>query len=81
MRMKLVIRDINSQHVHLSVFSDESVANNGTFAFLGRLVMTIGEYQTFGAALVLGANDMRGHFMMMPEDPKFKEYAEKGEED
>ena len=77
MRMKLRIDQINSQHVHLSVFSDPSVNNNGTFAHLGRLIMGIGEYQNFGCALGLGADQMKGHFVLMSEDPKFREWTEK----
>ncbi len=77
MRMKLRIDQINSQHVHLSVFSDPSVTNDGTFVHLGRLVMGIGEYQSFGCALGLGAGRMKGHFKLMPEDPKFKEWTDK----
>lgn len=77
MRMKLRIDNINPRHVHVSVFSDESVTNNGVFAHLGRLIMTVGEYQIFGCALGLGAKQMRGHFELMPEDPKFKEWAKK----
>jgi hypothetical protein len=81
MRMKLRIDQINSRHVHLSVFSDPSVTNNGTFAHLGRLIMEIGEYQSFGCALGLGAAQMRGSFVLMPEDPKFKEWADKEAKD
>lgn len=77
MRMKLRIDIINPQHVHLSVFSDSSVDNNGTFAHLGRLIMGIGEYQAFGCALGLGAKQMKGHFVLMPEDPKFKEWTDR----
>lgn len=77
MRMKLKIDSINPRHVHLSVFSDPSVTNNGTFAHLGRLIMEIGEYQNFGCTLGLGAARMRGHFVLMPEDPKFKEWTDK----
>ena len=77
MRMKLRIDLINPQHVHLSVFSDPSVTNDGTFAYLGLLIMGIGEYQAFGCALGLGAKQMKGHFVLMPEDPKFKEWTDK----
>lgn len=77
MRMKLRIDSINSQHVHLSVFSDPGITNNGTFAHLGKLIMGTGEYQAFGCALGLGAKQMMNHFVLMPEDPKFKEWADK----
>ena len=77
MRMKLRIDQINSQHVYLSIFSDLSITNDGTFAHLGKLVMDIGEYQAFGCALGLGANRMKGHFVLIPEDPKFKGWADK----
>ena len=77
MRMKLRIDSINPRHVHLSVFSDPTVTNNGTFAHLGKLVMNVGEYQSFGCALGLGAAQMRGSFKLMPEDPKFREWADK----
>ena len=76
MRMKLRIDSINSRHVHLSVFSDSSFENNGTFALLGKLVMTIGEYQLFRAALGLGSKQTQRHFVLMPEDSKFKEWSE-----
>jgi hypothetical protein len=75
--MKLRIDQINPQHVHLSVFSDPSITNNRTFAHLGKLIMGVGEYQNFGCALGLGASHMKGSFVLMPEDPKFKEWAEK----
>lgn len=77
MRMKLRIDSINSQHIHLSVFSDPSFENSGTFALLGTLVMTVGEYQLFGCALGLGSLRMRNRLVLMPEDPKFKEWSEK----
>ena len=76
MRMKLRIDSINPRHVHLPVFSDKSNRNNGTFALLGNLVMTIGEYQLFGAALGLGSRQTKGDFILMPEDPKFEKWAE-----
>lgn len=75
MRMKLRIDSINPRHVHVSVFSDESVTNNGVFTHLGKLVMTIGEYQLFGAALGLGSRQTQGDFILMPEDSKFEEWA------
>lgn len=77
MRMKLRIDNINPRHVHLSIFSDESFTNDGTFAHLGKLIMTIGEYQLLGVALSLGADRMKGRFVLMPEDPKFMQWAEK----
>lgn len=77
MRMKLRIDSINPRHVHLSVFSDPSIRNTGTFALLGKLIMTTGEYQNFGIALIMGAEQMKGRFVMMPEDPKFREWADR----
>ena len=77
MRLKLKIDQINQRHVHLSVFCDPSITNDGTFAHLGKLVMGTGEYQAFGCALSLGAGEMGSHFVLMPEDPKFKEWAKK----
>jgi len=81
MRLKIKIDEINSEHVHVTIFSDSSIHNNGTFVNLGKLVMNISEYQTIGAALFLGAHQMRTHFVLMPEDPKFLEWAEKHEND
>ena len=77
MRMKLRIDQINSQHVHLSVFSDPSITNDGTFAYLGKLIMTIGEYQLFGCTLLLGAMQTSQRFVLMPEDSKFREWVDK----
>jgi len=77
MRLKIRIDHIDSSHVHCTFFSDNSVTNDKTFANLGKLIMDIGEYQLFGCALGLGAERMKGRFILEPEDPKFKEWSEK----
>ena len=77
MRLKIRIDEINSLHVHSTVFSDPSLENNGTFANLGKLAMTHDEFRNIGVALGLGASQMKGRFILMPEDPKFMEWVTK----
>lgn len=77
MRLKIRIDDINSGHVHCTFFSDPSFENNGTFANLGKLVMTHNEFRDIEVALGLGASQMKGRFIVMPEDPKFMEWGER----
>jgi len=75
MRLKLRIDEINPKHVHVTVFSDPNFTNNGIFANLGKLVMTHEEYRNIGVVLGLGADQMRGRFILEPEDPKYMEWA------
>lgn len=77
MRLKIRIDEINFKHVHCTFFSDPSISNNGTFANLGKLIMDHGEYQQIGVALGLGADQMKGRFILMPEDPKYIQWAKK----
>lgn len=77
MRLKMRIDKINPQHVHCTIFSDPSLENNGIFANLGKLVMTHDEFRNIGVALGLGASQMKGRFILMPEDPKFMEWVTK----
>lgn len=77
MRLKLRIDEINPRHVHVTVFSDPSFTNNGTFANLGKLIMEHEEYRNIGVVLGLGADQMKGRFVLMPEDPKYIEWAKK----
>lgn len=49
-------------HVHTTFYSASSP--NTTFANLGTLVTTIGEWQSIGAALILGAERMNGNLVV-----------------
>lgn len=80
MRLKMRIDEINSRQVHCTFFSDPTFENNGTFANLGKLVMTHDEFRNIGVALGLGASQMKRRFILMPEDPKFMEWTERQQE-
>lgn len=45
MKLKIRVEKANSRHVHCSVFSDEN--DCGTYASLGKLVMTRREYKIY----------------------------------
>ena len=51
---KLKSKQCGPQHVHTAVFTG-FVEPGGTLANCGSLVMTVGEWQAFGALLLLGA--------------------------
>lgn len=51
-------------HVHEKVFVGEE--ENQTFALTGSLVFNIGEWQEFGAALLLGAKQTNGRVKVIP---------------
>jgi len=78
MRLKLRIDQINSRHVHCTIFSDPSPPSrhNGTFANLGKLAMNQDEYRMFVSALALGEDVMKGQFVLI-EDPKFVEWEKR----
>lgn len=74
MKLKIRIDSINPKHIHCTFFSDEF--DKGTFANLGKLTMTLGEYQNIVCALLIGEERI-GRFTLAPEDPKFKEFVER----
>ena len=56
MRLHLRLDHVTPVHIIQTVFVDG--ANCGT------LTLDVGQYQTFGAALLLGAAQMRGHLIV-----------------
>ena len=76
MKLRIRIDHINSKHVHCTFFSDQF--HKGTFADLGKLIMNIGEYQIFSAALLIAAEQM-GKLLKVTLDPKFDEWAKREE--
>jgi len=55
-------------HIHTRVFMGE---DEDHFKLTGRLVMDVGEWQLFGAALLLGAEQTKGHLIVQhPDDLK-----------
>jgi len=59
MKLKIRMEKANSKHVHCSVFSDEN--DCGTYALLGKLVMTRREYRAFTYVLKIGAECTRDY--------------------
>jgi len=60
MRVKIV-SEAKGEHVHMTVRAGE---NEGSLGLCGLLVMRVGEWQLFGAALLLGAQRMCGHLQV-----------------
>ena len=59
MKLKIRMEKANSRHVHCSIFSDEN--DLGTYALLGKLVMTRREYKAFTKVLKVGAECTEGY--------------------
>lgn len=53
----------HGDHEHVTVFVTQSEADSPTYANAGKLVLRVGEYQIFGAALAHARDTfMPGHF-------------------
>ena len=52
------------QHIHTTVFSG---TEEGTFANCGTLIQNVGEWQFFGALLLLGARETKGRCVVQCE--------------
>ena len=61
MKLHLRLDDITSEHVRETLFIDGRNA--------GSLCLSIGEYQWFGAALLLGAERTKGNFEVTFDKP------------
>ncbi|MFH1634072.1 MAG: hypothetical protein ABIG63_08685 [Chloroflexota bacterium] len=73
---KLRVDSVEGEHVHLKLFCGEQ---EGSLGKCGELIMRIGEYQLFGAALTLGASLSGGHLTMIHDDVKFRKWTERGQ--
>jgi hypothetical protein len=60
LRVKLVSERLG-RHVHTRYFMGR---DGGTLALLGELVCEVGEWQTLGAALLLGSGQMHGNLVV-----------------
>ena len=59
------------EHIHTRVFIGE---DKDHLALSGTLVFRVGEWQLFGAALLLGMEQMKGHLTVQhPDDQKIVE--------
>jgi hypothetical protein len=67
MTVNLRVDSVVGQTVHCSLFMDEWL--NGTLTF------RIGEYQIFGAALLMGSKLTKGHLSDTSDDSIFKKWA------
>lgn len=52
------------EHIHDTIFMGEQ---EGSLASVGKLIMRMGEWQIFGAALLLGAERTKGHLTVKLE--------------
>lgn len=70
--MIIRLRDVRKgDHIHTRVFIGEDVDH---LALAGRLVFKVGEWQMFGAALLLGAQQTKGRLVVQhPDDLKIVE--------
>jgi len=66
--VNLHVTFVGGEHVRCSLFM------NG--ALCGRLTFRIGEYQIFGAALLMGSRLTKGHLEDVSDDSVFKKWAE-----
>jgi len=51
--------ELKGQHIHETIFAGEE---GKTLRNLGKLVMDVGEWQSFGCALLLGADHMNNTY-------------------
>ena len=56
--------DYVGEHVHVTFFAGEE---NYTLANIGKLIMSLSDWQLFGAALLLGATHMDGHLKVITD--------------
>ena len=65
------------RHVHTTFFMG---FENETLASVGKLTQTVGEWQHFGAAVLLGADQMKGRLKVIcVGDPKVVDHFSKDE--
>ena len=57
-----LIDTLIGQHIHSKIYMSKEA--NQTFALCGELVMRVDEWQTLTVALLLGADQMNGHFQV-----------------
>lgn len=69
--MHIILRDVLlGKHVHTRVFMG---VNREAPALTGTLILNVGEWQVFGAALLLGAEQMNGQVTItLPDTEEVK---------
>ena len=58
MKLKIRVEKANPRHVHCTIFSDEN--DCGTYALLGKLVMTRREYKVYTRVFNRGISTVKG---------------------
>lgn len=72
--MQLKVRVTNCTNSHVAVHFYSSRSEDMTFASLGQLTFSTGEYQLFIAALSLGEGQMQNHLKIIFETEKFGQF-------
>ena len=67
MKLNLRVDAVGGEHVHCTLFMNGG--NCGTLCF------RVGEYQLFGAALLMGADKTQGQLEAKSDDRVFKKWA------
>lgn len=72
--IKVRVDSANEEHVRVTLFA----GNTGqTLANIGQLCLSVGQYQLFGCALAMGAEQMKRHLTVETDEDAFKLWAER----
>lgn len=69
-RIKLRVDNVNSQHLHVTVFTGIN-----TLANAGQLCLSTNEWPLIGAALVMGAEQTKGHLVVEFDEQRYLDYT------